>query len=193
MRPLLLVLLLTPIALFADGAEISVCHGFGCRHQDTVMLDTELEEMVTRLFQPTAEDAATERQQIAAAIAYLERHTGKLAGTARDIGGNYDPQRERSQISQMDCIDESRNTSTYLQYLHSLGLLRWHHPVERRYRSRFLIDGHWTAVIEDNHTGAQYAVDSWYHDNGQPPEIQPLQAWLKRQRPPPLQSAKKTP
>ena len=177
---LLLAALLGPAAATTAG-EITICHEFGCKEQTPVEITTAFSRSLARLFEPPPRSAAEERDRIARAIAWLERRVGAVTGTDRDIGGNYDP--ERDYPGQMDCIDESRNSTTYLRLLDSLGLLRWHRPVERRYRSLFLIDGHWTAVIEEKSGGKRYAVDSWYHDNGEPPEIQPLADWLKRKRP----------
>ncbi len=168
---------------WATDHAIDICYGFGCKQQATMVVDDALAEMLGRLFQPVATTAAQEREQIARAIAYLERHVGKAVGTDADIGGNFDPNRSYPQRYQLDCIDESRNTTSYLRLLKQLGLLRWHQPLDRRYRSRFLIDGHWTAVIENMENSKQFAVDAWYHDNGQPPEIQPLEDWLQRKRP----------
>ncbi|HFD87082.1 MAG TPA: hypothetical protein ENJ35_05355 [Gammaproteobacteria bacterium] len=165
----------------AEPVQVSICYDFGCKSRDSVTLNQEFSALFSRLFQPTANSPLEERRQIAAAIAYLERYVGKITGTSQDIGGNYDPEREYP--GQMDCVDESTNATQYLKYMQKLGLLHWHHPVARRHRSLFLIDGHWTAVIEENESGQRYAVDSWYHDNGQPPEIQPLEDWLKRRRP----------
>ncbi len=176
--PLLLVSCL--LSGGASGTELKICHGFGCKQQTEVVITDAFARSVAALFDPPATTPAAEREQIARAIAYLERQIGQVTGTDRDIGGNYDP--DRDYPGQMDCIDESRNTTTYLRLLDDLGLLRWHRPVERRYRSRFLIDGHWTAVVEEKPSGQRYAVDSWFHDNGQPPEIQPLEDWLARKR-----------
>ncbi len=179
---LLLALGLLPGA-GASETELTICHGFGCQQRTEVAITGRFARSLAAWFQPPAPDAATEREQIARAIAYLERQVGAVTGTDRDIGGNYDPEREQPASSQMDCIDESHNTTRYLRLLDRLGLLRWHRPAARRYRSRFLIDGHWTAVIEEIPNGRQWAVDAWYHDNGQPPEIQPLADWLRRKRP----------
>lgn len=36
---------------------------------------------------------------------------------------------------------------------------------------------HTTAVISETVSGRRFAVDSWFHDNGQPPEIVALDIW----------------
>ena len=80
---------------------------------------------------------------------------------------------------QLDCIDETSNTTTVLELLDRAGLLVWHEV--RGPMSRFFVyDGwpHTTAVIVETATGEAYAVDSWFHDNGQPAEVVPLEQWV---------------
>ncbi len=181
LAPFLLNLLLTPLCPLNASPAIDICYDFGCKHQKTVEFKTPTIEWLKSLFTPKAHSAKEERRRIRQAIALLEKKTGELAGTSQDIGGNYDPLRDYPR--QMDCIDESTNTTNYLKLLNQLNLLKWHRPVKRAYRSRYLIDGHWTAVIEETHKHKQYAIDSWYRDNGQPPEVQPLADWFKRKHP----------
>ena len=181
LAPILLSILLTPFSLLNASPKIDICYDFGCKHQKSVEFTTTTIEALQNLFITQASNAKDERQRVRQAIALLEQKVGEIAGTSQDIGGNYDPNRDYPK--QMDCIDESTNTTNYLKLLDQLDLLKWHRPNKRSYRSRFFIDGHWTAVIEDARSQQQYAVDSWYGDNGEPPEIQPLADWLKRKRP----------
>jgi hypothetical protein len=51
---------------------------------------------------------------------------------------------------------------------------------------------HQTAVIQEVDTKNSYAVDSWFHDNGHPPEIVPLKQWKKGWKPV-LQTDENTP
>ena len=50
---------------------------------------------------------------------------------------------------QMDCIDESTNSTTYLRILAGAGLLRWHR-VEARVTRGFFIFG-WPHTTRDIH------------------------------------------
>ena len=179
--PILLAIMLLPWTQLNASMQIDICYDFGCSRQQTVEFSPPAIGALQGIFEPRPTDARAERSRIRQAIALLEQMVGEVTGTSRDIGGNYDPQRDYP--GQMDCIDESTNTSHYLGLLEQLELLQWHQPKQRRYRSRFLIDGHWTAVIEETASRQKYAVDSWYRDNGEPPEVQPLQDWLQRKRP----------
>ncbi|MFQ5642525.1 MAG: hypothetical protein ACE5FQ_02385 [Thiogranum sp.] len=150
------------------------CTDYHCDEGETVSLSARQWNQVRALFvsAPTADD---ERRQIRKAIALLEAQVGEITGTSGDLAKNV---AGAGLPGQLDCISESRNTTTYLQLLSNDGLLRWHTVEERRLRHPWILDLHWAAVIRDNSTGQRYAVDSWFLDNGQPPYIQPLEQWL---------------
>jgi hypothetical protein len=161
--------------------RVEVCQNFACKQQQTVALSPQAIQSLRQIFIPAPSTAADERGRIRQTIAKLEQIIGARVGTSQDIGKNYDPNRDYP--GQLDCIAESTNTTRYLELLTRLELLQWHQLQPRHYRSRYLIDGHWTAVIEESASQQQYAVDSWYWDNGEPPEIQPLEDWRRRKRP----------
>ena len=123
---------------------------------------------------------AQERENIRQAIALLENMVGEITGTRRDLAGNV---AGAGQPGQLDCVSESKNTSTYLQLMFDDGLLRWHVVEERQVRHLLIFDTHWTAVITDRSNGVRFAVDSWFRDNGQPPDIQRLSDWLSGRKP----------
>ena len=104
----------------------------------------------------------------------LEALVGKLTGTDNDQGGNLAGFWLRNQ---MDCIDESTNTYTYLVMMKNDGLLKHHEPAGKATRILPYIFPHSTAVIQNISTGNKYAVDSWFLENGQPPFVIPLHAW----------------
>ncbi len=164
-------------------ARFSVCYGHSCAQVQQVALPAEQWREVAALFRPPSPEAADERRRIARAIARLETLVGTLTGTDKDKGGNWDGW--LSGGSQMDCIDESTNTTSYLRMLARDGLLRWHTVEDRATRGWFLFGWpHTTAVIRDTRSDRLYAVDAWFHDNGQPPVIQSLDDW-RNKRPPP--------
>ncbi|MBU6235894.1 MAG: hypothetical protein KGQ41_08615, partial [Alphaproteobacteria bacterium] len=87
---------------------------------------------------------------------------------------------------QQDCVDESTNTTTYLRLLEMKGWLKFHTvsaPNSRLFLTSGNLGPHSTAVIEDKKTKAKFAVDSWYHDNGEPAEIVDLQEWKSGWKP----------
>jgi hypothetical protein len=159
---------------------MSVCRSFGCRETTPVSLDEAEWARVAALFDPPAQTPHLERAQVALAVGLFETLVGPKAGTDRDAAGNG---WNRTRSPQLDCIAEAVNSTVYLLLLDQAGLLRHHrvaHPARRR---AMLIFPHNTAVLVERATGSPYAVDSWFHENGVPPEIVPLDQWRAGYRP----------
>lgn len=162
--------------------RLAVCSGHGCANVDTVNLSTVEWRAVRALFDPHADNPAAERRQIARAIALIERFVGPKTGTDGDKGGTFAGLFE---AGQMDCIDESTNTTVYLRLFVAGNLLRWHAVGADATRGYFLFGWpHTTAVIREKNSGDEYAVDSWFFDNGAEPVIIPLAQWLTGWNPP---------
>lgn len=164
-----------------EQPSFSVCYQYGCASIASVLL-TPLEWKEIREIFSDARDAQMEREQIAQAIGAIEAVVGEKTGTASDRGGTG----ITSSPGQMDCIDESMNSTTYLTMLARDGLLLWH-VIEERATRGWLIFGwpHTTAVIRERASGEKFAVDSWFFDNGTPPAIVPLQEWKRGWTPKP--------
>ena len=187
------ILLLWPVITAADFFStetvipaprpelFSVCYDHSCKSIVTDTLSPEEWRTAAAALRSSQPSAADERHAIAVAIATMEEIVGQHTGTSIDSGGNL---RGFGKPLQMDCIDESTNTNTYLLMLERDGLLT-HHTVASRSTRFGLFVGmpHTTAVIRDNGTGQRYAVDSWFHDNGQPPYVERLEFWKAGGRP----------
>ena len=155
--------------------DFRVCHGYGCKVESRIALSEAEWQRVRAAFEPAASSASGERRQIAAAIAILQVEVGQRTGTSahqrREVNAG--------DITQLDCIDESVNTWTYLTMLDRDGLIRLHRVASIAHGgSIFRLDMRNTAVIERKTTGAAYAVDSWLVDAGKPAPIFPLSIWL---------------
>lgn len=160
------------------GSRVYVCHAFGCGLTTPVTL---AEADIRRIAAPLAagsKDAAAERAALSKSVQMFERIVGARLGTSADLGGfekvgGGDP-------TQMDCVDETTNTTSLMLMLAAEGRLKHHrvlHPVARG----ILIDGrypHATAVIGEIRGGTAWAVDSWPRKNGEPPVVQRLDQWL---------------
>jgi hypothetical protein len=179
LKPCLFILIICAISnpVTADpGAskeEFVHCFNFGCKSTMRFSFSEQQWFYIQKFFARPALSAWLEKQQIRQAIALMEAFAGSITGTDGDLGGNYSGY---DLDMQQDCIDESTNTSHYLQALHKRHLLLWHRP-EQRIRRMVWLATHWTAVISETQTGKLFAVDSWYRDNGEPPYIQPLSEW----------------
>jgi len=161
--------------------RFSVCFDHSCHTIVTLSFTNREWQQVTAPLRQPASSAAAERSAIAQVIALMEQVVGGKTGTAGDRGGNL---AGFGQQGQMDCIDESNNTSTYLRLLQQDGLLRYH--VLQDTATRFGLSAgmpHTTAVILDVATQRRYAVDSWFFDNGELPVIMLLEDWKSGWRP----------
>ena len=184
--PVLMCILLLPAAqadtgIYADiidtptPSRYSVCYDHSCATVVTDALSESEWQQVTEPLHSPALDAARERAAIARAMAVFETMVGHHTGTSVDRGRNM---AGFGRSGQLDCIDESTNTTTYLRLLDQAGLLRHHRVVERATRFGLFVGmPHSTAVIEELDSGNRFAVDSWFHDNGQPPHIVRLEDW----------------
>jgi len=162
-------------------SRFSVCYDHSCQTVQTLGFSGTQWQRVRRVFQPPSANAHEERTRIARAVAIMETMVGKMTGTDRDQGGTL---LGLGHSGQMDCIDESTNSSIYLVMLHRSGLLQWH-TVEDRVNRGFFLFGwpHTSAAIRETKTDQVFVVDSWFEDNGKLPYILPLKSWKSGWRP----------
>lgn len=152
------------------------CYGYGCKYQARIALTDEEWQEVRAKFDPPPEDAATERQQIGEAVAQLERFFGERTGT---LVHQEDSRLNFGDPTQLDCIDNSVNTWTYLTMLAHDGLLRYHKVAGLAHRGTLLtLDFSNTAVIVQTDNGEAFVVDPWLGDAGKPPPIFTLDLWF---------------
>ncbi|WP_245652745.1 hypothetical protein [Methylophilus rhizosphaerae] len=156
-------------------AAFEICQGGGCAHSDMLQLSQPEWENVLRIFTSQSETAEQERARIAAAIGMLEDIVGTKTGTAADRAGTFGNSEYQHQ---QDCNDEAINSTTYMRLMQQAGLIRFHTILDTRTR-KFFFSGwpHTTAVIRENDSNAEYAVDSWFYDNGHPATIVPMAQW----------------
>lgn len=161
----------------ATPAAFSICHGYGCASLHLIGLNEQETSRLRALFEPPAPSAQEERKRVSRAIGLLEQAAGRRLGTDADLPGTP----RGGNPSQLDCVDESINTSTFLHLLDNQGWLHWHRVDDPAERFRFMNFGrHYTAVLIEKGTGQpsrKYAVDSWFHANGVPAEVVDLPTW----------------
>ncbi len=166
-----------------DGPQaFKLCHGFSCSNKTLVELDQKQWNKVAAVFKKPAKTPASEREQIAKAVAILEVETTKAAKLNPDFGEAETFEKDQSQ---MDCIDEAINTTHYIEFLEEAGLLKYHDPAPPLHRG-FFVDGQWphnTGAVKENGSGEIYAIDSYYFKSGTPPAAVPIDVWLDEWRP----------
>lgn len=156
--------------------NFSICFDNSCKTITQLSLKEGQWMKINELFHPEAKTPAEERAKIGRAIALLETFIGEMTGTDQDKGLNEPP--DTPVGHRMDCIDESTNSTTYLYLLQEAGLLHWHRLRDPVTRGFFFFGWpHTTAVIAEINEKTEWAIDSWFHDNGEVPEIIPLSLW----------------
>ncbi len=162
--------------------DFGICKGYGCRDYLKTGLSEGEWEQIKQIFVISPENAEEERSLIKKAIALFEVFIGPKTGTSGDDAGaqiiNFSAQ------DQMDCIDETFNTSTYLHLLRKSGLIKFHKIGKPLHRGNYITRWpHNTATIHEEGIGilvnskGHFVVDSWFHANGEEPEIIPAALW----------------
>jgi len=174
------------IARGAGVDDIPICHGFGCRYQETIAISEREWSQIKAFFREPAATPAQEREQIKKASGWFEVIAGRHTPIHRDKGKNnlIKAQKVRSgetegagsTVGQMDCIDESRNMTTYLEIMERAGLFQ-HHRVVERARRRSAFDQHYAGQIEELDTRQRWVVDSWFYDYGSLPYVEDAEEW----------------
>lgn len=168
----LFLLFLSTLAAAAP-AQVTLCYNYGCGSQEEVTFSPNEMTRIKWLFD-AAMTPEQERQAISTAMGLLLGYAGSRTPIHNDKGEN---QPDGDSNGRMDCIDHSRTTTALLQMLQRRQLLYFHHTLEPVMRAPLLVNPHWTARIRDIDTGAIYAVDTWFRDNGQPAVILPIETW----------------
>ncbi len=166
----------------AEPTNFVLCHGFGCSHRSRVHLSEAQWARAVAPLKRGAKSAAQERVNIAKSVALIEKAVQKETGLSPDLGGARTFEKDQHQ---MDCLDETINTSRYLAFIADSGLLKYNDAVDPIHRGYF-VDGMWphnSAAVRDNATGVIYAIDSYYSDNGGPVYVVDLDTWLDEWRP----------
>lgn len=165
---------------YPDDQGFAHCRGYGCASIDLVSLNADEWKSVTKDLPAISADK--ERAAIAKNVGTFETIVGDITDTGGDVAGTY----VQPGPYQLDCIDESTNTTIFLTMLEQRGLLKHHTVGAPDTRVPFGVGvfvSHRTAVITDTKTGISYAIDSWFHDNGKHAEIVPLKRWKNRWHP----------
>jgi len=158
-----------------DIGHFSICHAHGWKTVNQLSLSNNEWLKISQHFSTVARTAVEERIQIAKAIAEFEQIIGIKTDTTDDKAGLFESMRS---YGQLDCIDESTNTTTYLLILKKQGLMKWHEPMDHVTRGFFIFGWpHSSGAMKELFGDATFAVDSWFEDNGKRPHIIPLSQW----------------
>lgn len=158
------------------------CSQYGCKRLTPLAISPAEWDDIAQVYGPPAQTAQEERGKIARTIGRFEQIIGARTGTDLDVAGTF----RKIGKGQLDCVDESTNTTSYLLLLEDKGLLDFHTVGAPDTRFPVIHAGTWphqTAVMVEKETGERYAVDSWFYDNGNPAVIIPLKTWKEGWKP----------
>jgi len=160
-------------------ASFRECHGFACSSSSHVSLTRQEWAKVVAVFHPQAGDAKAERRRISQAVATMRLLVGAKTGTAVHQWTHKDREilPNMSDPTQLDCIDESVNTWTYMTLMERGALFRFH-QVAKLSNAGSLADPRNTAVLKEKKSGELYAIDPALVDAGVPPPVIPLASWM---------------
>ncbi len=153
------------------------CQGYGCPTVKFIELNKTDWKKIEKAFGRKAKTAEEERNSIARTIGTFEQVVGPLTGTENDKRGTF----IQTGKGQLDCVDESTNTTIYMMMLKEKGLINFHDIEQPQVRYPIVSGRGWmhqTAVITEKETGKQYAVDSWFEDNGVNAWVVSIEGWL---------------
>ncbi|WP_162820323.1 hypothetical protein [Microvirga calopogonii] len=160
-----------------SGSRIIACHGYGCVRRMAISVDGAWLSRAKETLRANQGSPDAERQALAEVIRSYTAYLATSLGGRPDTPGS--PPQMSGVYGQMDCLDETANTTSVLLVLQEQGLLT-HHAVLYPESRGFFLDGrypHFTAVIAEKRTGTAWAVDPWKKAPGQRPDILPLTRW----------------
>ena len=163
----------------ATPDNFTLCHGYGCHQKTRIGFNNYEWKTIQKIFKSKAKTAKSERQKIAKAIALMEKYAGEVARTADDLAK---APLLRQTKHELDCVDETVNTTKYIGFLENAGFLKFYKQGRPVYKGYFIngVYPHNSASIIESDTNQIYAVDSYIFKNGEVPDIRPLEDWLKR-------------
>ena len=167
-----------------------VCSEYGCKKITQVNISQDFQTRIKALFQVKIISAQYERALLAEYIASMEQFVGRQTRTQYDRAGTFPAlfKFDQKHSGQMDCIDESINTLSYLKLLESQRMIKHHYIVGLVTRGGVFAGYPHTAVLlKEKNTNRKYVIDSWFYDNGRPAEVLSLKLWKSGWKPKSLQ------
>lgn len=167
---------LYPNSKIPQGNTVYVCSAYGCNKVSRYTFKSSELENIKEYF-VNVTNAKEERLALANAISFIEVIVGEPTGTKKDrpsldISGNGDP-------SQLDCVDEATNVTSYLIMMNNNNMLRFHNINKPNWKGGFFKWTHYAAVITDRETNIKWAIDAGVGRNGDKPLIKEYSKWYE--------------
>lgn len=172
--------LYSSVSIFPPTAQrMTVCYGFVCRRREILDFTPGDRNALTQIMVAGRGSAAAERAAVQKAVIWFDRRMGPILGTTRRVAkADF---RHRDDAHNYDCWDTTRNTTSLLLVMQQWGLLKYHEVGNPHYRGNALVlqTPHNTAVLVDRATRAEWVVDMWTQGYAQPPDVMPVQKWVR--------------
>lgn len=168
----------------AADEHVAVCFNYGCLNEESVVFSEARIGAVGERLQQAA-SPVEERTLLAQVIGQLYRWAGEQSPINADRPGDF---LDDDAYGKMDCIDHAETTTRLLKMLEKRGLLRFHSVDVVHRRLRWFVAQHFSAVIRERSAGesvggAQFVVDTWFGEHGDPAVVLPLEDWLDGEGP----------
>ncbi|MBZ6076528.1 hypothetical protein [Microvirga puerhi] len=160
-----------------EKGQIIACHGYGCARRTAVPVDATLIHRASAILKSAKTSPETERRALGEVVKLYTSYLATQFGSPPDTPKS--PPSKAGVSGQMDCVDETANTTSLLLILQDNGLLAFH-EVERPQSRGLFLDGrypHTTAIISEKANHRKWAVDPWAKAPGERPDILPLSQW----------------
>ncbi len=160
-------------------SAVIYCSSHDCLERTEISLTEAEWKRISRWVGRPAKDAEEEREKLAQAVAEYEKIAAAKAGTSGDrarTGMNSD--------RQLDCIDESLNTTSILLLLQEKGFIGYHSLNGTEGRGDAFDWPHFAPSLQETKSGDIYVIDSWFRDNGEKADILSLEDWKRGWNPP---------
>jgi hypothetical protein len=171
--------LYTSVSIYPPSAKsMTVCYGFVCRRRETLDFTQADRSALTQILAAGRASAEAERAAVQKAVVWFDRRMGPILGTNKRVAkADF---RYFDDKHNYDCWDTTRNTTSLLLVLQDWGLLKHHVVGDPRYRGNTLVlqTPHNTAVLVDR-AKAEWVVDLWPRGYLQPPDVMPVEKWVK--------------
>jgi hypothetical protein len=168
------------------GNSVTICHAYTCKMKTPYTFrSNDIAEIKAVMDKVKKSDTPhEERRGVAYAIAHIDVKVGNKLGIKDRAGMQFSASGDPTQL---DCVDVATNTTSYLLVMQQNGLLK-HHTVAMTQSKENLLRGalelnlvkywpHWSAILKENATGQQWAIDRWPFDQGENPGVDKLEDW----------------
>ncbi|WP_462320127.1 hypothetical protein [Halochromatium sp.] len=166
-----------------DGSvTLRICFNWSCSVRENMTFTASDMDLIKRRMATCSAGSLHDRlQQVRIGIWHMELLAQKYQPLlANDLAIN---DFDAEAMGRMDCVDNSSNTTTYLEILRDIGALPGWKVSVPKVRNLFDITAvHWTAVLINLDSGRAWSVDSWYRPNGHLPMVMPLESWIDEKK-----------